>query len=266
MGLDVYLYTKAQQLQNEAHDREEREFYGEDWELYDLKSDAEKEAFRNNRQYEYTCNTDVPAKAYPEGNTLNNRRYLRSSYNGGGFNSAVPNYLGREAGYEWMFADAIDVRGGEYSKWWTPEHVDALETARTRAMAVAKELKSLETPLNVTTVSPNLFGPSPTADAQAALTWARSQLEREKEMGEDNWFKGGWQNAEGHYFTVGESLKVVAAVPGEDYFGKPAVHLVYRAEGALESYVESATIAGEFAEEAIDLIKQDGSCYVYWSG
>lgn len=267
MGLDVYLYTKAQHLQNEAHTKEEEDFYGgPDWPLYDEKSQEEREAFRANRQYEYEHFTDTPSRAYPGKSTLNNRRYLRSSYNGGGFNSAVPNYLGREASYEWMFSDAIDVRGGEYSKWWTEEDIPALETAAKRAVEVSFDLKALETPLNVITVSPNLFGPPPTVTSQGALEWAREQLEREKEMGDDNWFKGGWQNATGHFFTVGEAISVVAAVPGEDYFGKPAVHLVYKAEGALESYVESAVIAGEFAEEAIELIRQDGSCYVYWSG
>jgi hypothetical protein len=238
MGLDIYLYTKAQGLQNEAYTKEEADFYGEGWELYDEKTEAEREHFRNNRQFSYTHIQDVPARAYPGKSTLNNRRYLRSSYN-----------------------------GGEYDKWWTEEDIPGLLTAQKRAEKIAVDLMNLETPVDVLTVSGNMFSPPPNVTESEALAWAREQLQKAKEGPDDFFGGGGWQNGTGHFFGTGEALlEVVAAVPGQDYFGTPGVHLVYKADGALDSYIESATIVGEFAEEAVELIREDGSCYVSWSG
>jgi hypothetical protein len=267
MGLDIYLYTKAQQLQNEAHSKEETDFYGEEWELYDEKTEEEKEEFRNNRQYSYCCNTDVPSRNYPDEPTLNNRRYLRSSYNGGGFDSAVPKYLGRQATYEWIFGEAIKIREQEYDKWWTEEDIPALKNAAERAYQIADDLRELKTPLSVLTVSGNMFSaPSQLTDTDA-LSWAKGEAEKENDEMLKFFGGGGWQNATGHYFTLASPLKVVGAVPGVDIFGHPAVHLVYQPEEeARESYIQSAVIAGEFAEEAIELIREDGSCYVSWSG
>jgi hypothetical protein len=268
MGLDVYLYTKAQQLQNEAHNKEETDFYGAEWELYDSKTEAEKEHFRNNRQFHYVHQTDVPARAYPGKSTLNNRRYLRSSYNGGGFNSAVPRLLGRPCSYEWIFEKAIAVDSGEYDKWWTEEDIPGLSEAAQRAAQVAVDLLNLETPLSVLTVSGNMFSAPPTVTETEALDWAKLEVEKAKGQSDDAFFgSGGWQNGFGHFYGLGDALlEVVAAVPGQDYFGTPAVHLVYKAGDALDSYIESVTIVGEFAEEAIELIREDGSCYVSWSG
>lgn len=266
MGLDVYLYTKAEQLQNEASTKEEEDFYGPEWELYETKTEEERETFRANRQFSWVSNTDVPARAYPGESTLNNRRYLRSSYNGGGFNSAVSKFLGREATYEWIFSEAIGIREHEYDKWWTEEDIPALKIAHERALEVAYDLRALELPLSVLTVSGNMFSAPSTLQDTDALTWAKAEAEKESEA--MKFFGGGgWENGTGHYFTTDSPLRVVAAVPGQDIFGKPAVHLVYRPEdGVTESYIQSAIIASEFAEEAIELIREDGSCYVSWSG
>lgn len=265
MGLDVYLYTKAEALQNEAHEREETEFYGKDWELYDQKTEAEKDHFRENRQYSYTGSTDVPSRNVSH-ETLNNRRYLRSSYNGGGFDNIVPKFLGRDASYQWMFEEAIFIAQGEYAKWWTEEHIPGLTTAAQRAAKVAKDLRELETPLTVDTVAGNMFSGPPTATSQDALQWAKNEVEKAKTQ-KSSFFEGGWSSAMGNFYTLKSPLKVVAAVPGVDLFGTPAVHLIYESDReVLETYVESAVIAGEFAEEAIELIREDGSCYVSWSG
>lgn len=267
MGLDVYLYTKAEALQNEAHSKEETDFYGEDWELYDLKTEEEKENFRQNRRFKYTSNTDVPSRNYPDEETLNNRRYLRSSYNGGGFDSAVPKYLGREASYQWIFELAIDIANQEYDKWWAEEDIPGLMEASLRAQHIAKDLRELKTPLSVLTVSGNMFSaPSQLKDTDA-LAWTKAEVERELNDPGMKFFGGGWSNATGHYFTLETALKVVGAVPGVDIFGHPAVHLVYEPEQeARDQYVQSAVIVAEFAEEAIELIRADGSCYVSWSG
>lgn len=267
MGLDVYLYTKAEALQNEAHSKEETDFYGEEWELYDLKTEEEKEEFRANRQFSWTSNTDVPSHAYPDEETLNNRRYLRSSYNGGGFNSAVPKYLGRECSYEWMFEEAIRIREDEYDKWWTEEDIPGLREAAQRAAQVAVDLRELKTPLSVLTVAGNPFQTPSQLKDTGALEWAKSEAEKESDPMMKFFGGGGWSNHMGHYFTTEIPLKVVAAVPGVDIFGQPAVHLVYQPEEeARDQYIQSAVIAGEFAEEAIELIREDGSCYVSWSG
>jgi hypothetical protein len=131
---------------------------------------------------------------------------------------------------------------------------------------VAFDLKNLAHPLNVHTVSGNMFSAPPTLTDRQALDWARGEVE--KALTEQSGFLGssGWSNGTGTFFGLTDPLKVVAAVPGQDYFGTPAVHLVYEANEAVESYVEFATITAEFAEEAIELIKADGSCFVSWSG
>lgn len=269
MGLDIYLYTKAAQLHNEASDREEEEFYGKDWCLYDQKTDAEKQAFKENRQFDgYQHQVDVPSERYPNATTLNNRRYLRSSYNGAGFNSAVPRLLGHNVTYEWIFSEVIDIANHEYDKWWTEKDLPGLVTAQERAEGVAAELSSLTVPLGVTTVSSNPFTEPPTKSPEQAITWARDQIVKEQASpSPDAWFTSGWESNEGHYYGPDETLKVVAFVHGVDWAGRPATHVVYeQAPDVLETYIQSAVIAGEFAEEARKLIAEDGSCYVSWSG
>lgn len=64
-----------------------------------------------------------------------------------------------------------------------------------------------------------------------------------------------------------DGLTILAAVPGRRTFNVPAVHLVYRMEpDGRDHYVATAEITAEFCDEALDLIRRDGSAVMSWSG
>lgn len=150
MGLDVYLVTKVDEAQDDVHDaawnalwerKEKGELTDEQYEEERKKLPPASNRFEDKH----------PSTVYPD--HLFNRRYLRSSYNSGGFNHAVPEYLG-EPGTDlhWIFEP---VRGGtdEYSFELTAASVSALEEAKSRALDVAKRLKEVTLPLA-------MYGPS----------------------------------------------------------------------------------------------------------
>lgn len=259
MGLDIYVYTKAEVEANRLHEEEENAFYGVEYEIE--HTEEEKEHFRKNRKYNYIHYTDMPSKKYGDG-TLCNRRYLRSSYNGGGFNSAVSQMLGRDASFDWIFADVKDY--GDYRVPLDEGAVENLQKARVRAQEVAQALRDVGTPIRATTVSQNMFrGPS-TKTSEDAIAWYREQVEKEKDM--PPMFKGGWSSGEGEYFGE-DGMTVLAAMPGQDILGYPCVHLVYSLpDDATKSYIESADIVVEFIDEILELIATDGSCEIHWSG
>jgi hypothetical protein len=107
VGLDIYLYTAEQAARNAAYDKAVEEWYGgEDGQSpHDKATDEERKAW--SAAHSYTSYEDVASERYP--GHLFNRRYLRSSYNGGGFNRAVPEMLGHADGDEergslyWIF-------------------------------------------------------------------------------------------------------------------------------------------------------------------
>lgn len=253
MGLDIYLYTDAEQKQNDAYEKASEEFYGGDRE----HTEEEREAFRE--QWQYAMATDVPSRKHGEG-TLNNRRYLRSSYNGGGFNNAVPQMLDREASYYWIFEGIQPDQEPDIEL--TAASIPALEAARDRAEKIAADLRELSAPVQVMTVSHNAFrAPSPKTSDEA-LAWYREQAAKDNTA----FGEGGWSNADGHFFG-GSPVEVVAAVPGASVLGEPGVHLVYRLDGdAAGHYAQSADITAEFTEEAIELIRKDGAVHMHWSG
>jgi len=264
MGLDVYLYTKDQEEHNRLHSKEEADFYGgEDWPLYDSKTDEEKADFKANRKYpNYVCGTDVPSVKHGS-DKLCNRRYLRSSYNGGGFDSAVPNMTGNpEFGFDWIF-DPVKAYG-DYLIPLDKDAVEPLHKARKKAVQVVEALKAVEKPVGVLSVSQNALSGSPTARKPDALDFHKAQMAKIPDMG--SWGTGGWSSGGGDFFGV-DGLRVLSAVPGVDILGLPAVHLVYALpEDAAHSYIETAEIVVEFIDEALELIKKDGVCFLHWSG
>src|ERR1700759_2932071 len=89
MGLDVYLYPALDAAQNDASAKAEDAFYSRP--DYDQLTKEERDAARA-AYPPYAYARDVPSGLYPD--HLCNRRYLRSSYNNGGFNHAVPEMIG----------------------------------------------------------------------------------------------------------------------------------------------------------------------------
>lgn len=260
MGLDVYLYTKAEAENDRLHYEEEEAFYGKE---YDIEhTEEEIEEFRKNRKYSWQGSSDVSSKKYG-GQTLCNRRYLRSSYNGGGFDSAVPQMTGNENyTFDWIFGEVKEHQ--DYRVPLDKDAVPALMIARERAAEVAQALRDMDAPVKVATVSPNPFLAQPNRTATDAIAWYREQLEKVSGMPE--MFQHGWSSGDGEFFGK-NGLEVVAAVPGAGLLGNPAVHLVFRVNlDTVVSYIETADIVGEFIDEALELIDTDGFCEMRWSG
>lgn len=247
MGLDVYLYTKAQA---EASEASEAFYEREDW-----PSEAERVAARDALP-SYEGYTDVPSERYP--GHLFNRRYMRSSYNGGGFNSAVPSMLGVDHGIYWIFGPMGREWDGDEGTL-TADDLDKLTESKARALRVAEELRESDR-LRVMSVAPNVFSKPPTFTDDQALALYRQKV-TDGRIQPDGW----WSNSDMDVF--GDGLKILAAIPGQAAFDVPGVHLVYRAsDEAIDSYISSAEIIAEFCDEAIALIRKDGSCSMHWSG
>lgn len=257
MGLDIYLYTREQNEQNDAHEKASDAFYErEDW-----PSDAERQAARDALP-PYVGYTDVPSERYPD--HLFNRRYLRSSYNNSGFEGAIPEITGQRHGLYWIFEPVRT--GDEYETELTGASIPALEQAKARALQVAEEIRTCD-PLRTTTARcilgtrDHLWGQAPTEEQ--VLAWYREQ----KEENAERYAEGGYSNAKGAVFGFTEGMEVLAATSGRDLLGGPAAVLVFRlGKEAHESYVQSAEIVAEFCDEAIALIRKDGSCSMHWSG
>jgi hypothetical protein len=259
MGLDIYLVTRKTAAAQDAHE--------EAWTaLYERKDRGEitEEQYEQEREAlpPYVHNEDVPSERHPQ--HLFNRRYLRSSYNGGGFNRAVPELLGDpNATLDYLFEPVrLD---DQYEIELTEASVRGLAEAKRRALEVVEQLRDCD-PLRVTTASPNIFLGTQKVGEADALRWFRAELKRHAgaELHEDA-VKHGYSSRDGEYFGE-DGLNVLAAVPGVGTFGEPAVHLIYRqAEEGLRSYIESAEIVAEFCDEAAALIERDGSVLMRWS-
>lgn len=263
MGLDVYLYDKATHEQNQKHNAEWEALYNreESGEITQEQYDAERMTITP-----YPGHRDVASAKHPE--HLFNRRYLRSSYNGGGFNRAVPDFVGEDHDLYWIFEPMGREWDGDTGEL-TGDDIPKLRECKKRAEQVADELRRCD-PLRVITVSPNQLSGAGflEIDSAGALRLVREKIEQHKasEREDDGW----WSSRDMEWF--GGTLKVIAMVPGGKRRllgdGKwPCVHVVYRAEGeGFDSYVAAAEITAEFCGEAIGLIEQDGGAYISWSG
>jgi len=257
MGLDIYLYTREQAERNAAYEKASNEVFedGPDGKSrWDAMSETERDAWR--AENDYSCSITVPSEKYPD--HLFNRRYLRSSYNGGGFNRAGPHLIGAGHGAYWIFEPMGREWDGDEGTL-TADDIDKLRASKARALEVAESLRNCDR-LRVLSVSPNMFGQPPRHTDDEALRMYRQKV-ADGQIKPDGW----WSSAEMDVF--GDGLTILAAIPGAATFGVPGVHLIYRAaDEGFDSYVQSAEIVAEFCDEAISLIERDGSCSMSWSG
>ena len=261
MGLDIYLYSREQAEHNAAYDKASAEWYGEDLpdgvqSPYDRATEDEREQWR--QTHDSARHADAPSEKYP--NHLFNRRYLRSSYNGAGFDRAVPQMLGRDADLAWVFSPVrLD---DQYDVELTAASVAGLREAKARALGIVEELRDCDQ-LKVSTVAAfNMFAGAGSATDSDALAWYRKQREQNRNRKTDeDW---SWYSTRGGSVYGAEGMVVLAAAEGVDVLGTPAVHLIYK--GDASSYIESAEIVAEFCDEAIALIERDGGCQISWSG
>ncbi|MGD9643992.1 MAG: hypothetical protein AB7V08_14840 [Elusimicrobiales bacterium] len=193
---------------------------------------------------------DVPSDKYPD--HLFQKTYLRSSYNEAGFNSVVWALTGKEGLY-YIFQPPQDEYEIPYSK-------EDLAACRGRALEVLEELKRAR-PLYVMTVGFNPFIPVERykdMTARKAVEVANKELDRvvicESKGPESNRPKVIWYLTRDGHFFVSDPPKLVAAVPGVDALGMPAVHLVYEASDADKAwYIQATEIVVEFIDYAMTL-------------
>jgi hypothetical protein len=261
MGLDITLY----EAERARADDEREKAWDVIWERKESGEVTEAEAKDLwNDLPPYQSPTEVPSERYPE--HLFNRRYLRSSYNGGGFNNAVPNLVGQDHGLYWIFEPLGREWDGDEG-WLSADDLPALRECKARAEQVARELASSDR-LRVTSVSANQFGGAEflRVTDDDALAKVREQLAGDSRADDGKW----WGSKDLDWFGCG--IDVVAMVPGGErrFFSDdmwPTVHVVYRAsDDGFASYVQSAEITAEFCDEAAALIERDGSVRISWSG
>lgn len=267
MGLDIYLYTRQQAEQNAAYDVASEALYteGPDGKTPRDKMSSEEYAAWG-EQYSYALSETVASVQHPD--HLFNRRYLRISYNGGGFNHAVPQMLKSSGEKEypnergslyWIFEPMGREWDGDAGVL-TADDLPKLQECRDRAQSVVEELSGSDR-LRVTTVAGNIFSGPPTATDDDAIHTYRQVVARGPSLEPESWYST--QGIE----VYGTGMTLLAAVPGKDTFGKPAVHLIYKAgDDGFTSYLQSAEIVVEFCDEAVSLIERDGGCSMSWSG
>lgn len=257
MGLDVYLYTKQERETSKAYWKA----WERDYESFDAMTPEQRAAW--DTEHPNDSYKNVASAAYPE--HMFNRRYLRSSYNGGGFNRAVPEMTGTDHDLYWIFEP---VRSGEESPDLTAEHIEALRRCRARAVQVVEELKACDR-LRTLTVEPNALMRPPQLDDDGALALFRKQVadvgERWEKSAEQ---KSAFSSREGEFFPGG--FEIVGALPGMyDRFGSQwfGVHLIFRTgDEGFDYYVQAAEITVEFIDETIALIEKSGGAHMSWSG
>lgn len=260
VGLDVYLYTRDEEERSNLHNEASEAFYGQD--NYESLTEEEKKAGEETIP-PYVSAEDTPSHSHPD--HMFNRRYLRSSYNKGGFNSAVPDFTGEDHGLYWIFEP---VRGDtdEYSFEMTEGSITALEEAKTRSLQVAEELRACDR-LRVGSAealigtAEHLWQAAPSEEH--VLSWYREEAKRFKES-QPPWGES-YSNAKGTILGFSKGTEVLAITVGEGVFGHPEAFFVYRAEDA-DWYVQAAEITAEFCDEAIELVRRDGSAFIHWSG
>ncbi len=282
MGLDIYLYTREEEQANNEHERLWEEAFNatHDEETGELKEGKTEEDWKaaSATVPPYQGHANPKSEKYPD--HLFNRRYLRSSYNGGGFNRAVPDMLGRQdVGLYEIFEPVIGDDPEPYNTTLTDEHIPALEQCGQRALEVANELRASD-PLRSMSVmttlgsAEHLWHQLPSEDE--ALAWYREEVARKKLEPDKEEY--GYSTAKGEVFGFIKGLEVLACTLGRNPLAGfsqqfppntvgasigvlPEPILIYRMhdEGKL-SYIQSAEIIAEFCEEAIMLVKQDGGC------
>src|ERR1700749_2223295 len=245
MGLDIHLLDQDRRDYENAFDRQWKDFYERTAGMTEQQRDVEAA-----KMPPYGPRPETYSRAHPD--FWMGPRYLRSSYNGGGFNHAAPEILSipeDEGSFYWIFAPVHEVDA--YDTTLTAEHLESLATCRDRARDIAARLRACERPvraLETTTLlgaSEHQWHTPPTAEE--VLAWYREKSA--PPAGES------YGSAQGDRF--GTPLEVVPPAVGKDILVQTAAILVYRMPASgVEEYAKAADCAAEMAEDAIELINR----------
>jgi hypothetical protein len=232
MGLDIYLRDRSPEVEARRDELEEAKYgWNDDANKRELtpEEEAEYEALDKRRE-------EKKSEKYPD--HFFNRNYLRSSYNDSGINRVLKN-LGHGDLYE-----LFDYKDSDNYHWYpSKEH---LEGVKARVAEVIEALKAETLSLGVSTesaVSPFKEGPIGVSPEEAVA------LAHDKLVNYKGHFTGGFSSGDGTFFPKG--FEIMAAIPGVDVFGKPAVHLVYKRD--MTFYIQALEITIEFIEEALSM-------------
>lgn len=264
MGLDIYLYAKDEQAASDAHSEASNALCARP-DYDELTEEQRKDEWA--KLPPYPKRVEVPSIAYPD--HFFNRRYLRSSYNSGGFNRAVPDMTGQEHDLYWIF-EPVRGTGDSYEFEMTTGSIGALEESLKRATQVAQELRECD-PLRVDSAS-SMQGAAdhlwnqPPREAEV-LQWYRAEKARRAGREKrDEHFSEGYSCAKGTVLGFTQGQEVLAVATGRDCLGGPAAIFIYRAPEARDDYIKCAEIVAEFCDEAMNLIRRDGAAFLHWSG
>jgi len=184
----------------------------------------------------YGTADDLDSARYPS--HMFKRNYLRSSYNGAGFNSVVGNLLGRDL--SWVFEPAM----GDSDEYEFHPTKEQLLECRERAEQMVDDLAGAEQ-IGVEfyagrQLRPDLGVIDSDADAIAAY---RAEAKRDQPFG-----GGSYSNAVGH-FLISTPLSVRAVIAGKGFIGD-GVYLIFdRSDN--EWYQQGAEIVVEFIDYAL---------------
>lgn len=193
-------------------------------------------------------NADIPSEKYPE--HMCKRNYLRSSYNGGGFNSVVRNLIDEDL---YTIFAPIGANLDEYELRPTDEQ---LQASRVNAEQVLETLRNAPR-LGVTFERAVSLRPQDgiVTSEEAALATYILETTRDKQPFGD----GGWSNARGVFYPT-EPLEVHGILPGRGILGDIGVYLVFKKD--LDWYIQMCEIVIEFIDEALSHPERT----VRWSG
>ena len=181
--------------------------------------------------------------------------YLRSSYNGSGFNSVIDTLLGKK-GFYYIFEAGDDY---EFQPDW--------EASRERAEQLLKEYDAAvegDGLLRSFFVGPNMF--EKPGDLKARCSSESDAVNIVKEVMESNKDRTpefrSFGNIKGEFFLDG--LTILATVPGMSTFKQQGVYLVYRDEKSDDWYREAIQITIEMCDWVLAR-KDIDKFYLAWS-
>jgi hypothetical protein len=170
-----------------------------------------------------------------------NKGYLRSSYNGGGFNTVVDNLIGHDL--NWVFEPLM--KGDDYRIVATKT---GLRECRERAVQLRDHLAT-EEGFQVVSEAANPFLVTPPAlRDDAAMKLFKAERVRKATQDKSEFDDSGYQTINGSFF-LNHPLEVFAAIPGRDALGTPAIHLICKMD--LTFYREASDILIEFIDRAL---------------
>ena len=215
----------------------------------------------------------VQSAKFPE--HFMNPTYLRSSYNPSGFNNFVPQLTGDEdATFYDIFSEAIEKTiekpNPEWEEakdtYWGEDALPALSNAMKKALEIDQKIRACP-PYGAWDI---FWFEDPTLSSEKAVSQFNklthdNKMFTDTEPTKENPYTGSpYSSQDGTFYPKG--LTIYAALPSLKW-GKPCVSLIYRLEEeTVEHYAQAAYIAAEFAEKAIDTIRDKGEVQYVWSG